>query len=1006
MNPPSDKKPSHRRILRVASIASLVVIVLVLLYALAGFLIAPWLAQRGLPKFAQEHLQRRAQIENIRFNPFTLELRARGFALEESDGRPLLGFREATANLEWRSLARRGWVLSDLRLTEPTLNVEISKDGRLNLAALAPQTGAKKPSLEPARVAVEHIVVENGRIDFADQREGYKNRLEHLSLDLSAISTLDAKNGPYALTAQTPDGTRLRWNGELSLQPLAASGVVALDHSALPQLNPYLDNQIAAHITSGRVNLELPYRFSVADGKPQFEIRGGKLLLQDVALVARGADSPFAKFGRLAVEGVTVDLQARRASTETLRVADFSVAANRDEKGGLDLARLLLEKKENEAKPAAWQLKLGAAEFSNGSVSFDDRASGLALRLEQLSAKLGGISSDPAQSLDFELAAAVANGGRVAANGQTTPQSGALEVHVEASGIPLAPLQALVAGYAPVKLVSGELALAGDVRAAGEGPKFAYTGSATLSNVAIDDAAQARLLAWKSLSTKSLRATPGGAEIDELRWVAPSGRLAIAADGTTNVSRLFARKEAEGAPGTVKDDARKEGTPAPQTAKEGKKADGEEGFVATVRRVRVEQGQLQFSDESLSPGFSARIHELSGTLNGISTDRNTRSQVALEGAVDESGFARVSGSLNVFEPSERTNVRVQLRNLNVASVSPYTVKFAGYRVASGGMSLDLNYRVSNNLLEGDNKIVLEHFTLGEKVESPNALKLPLELAVALLKDSNGVIDLAIPISGNLNDPNFDFGAIIWKAIGNLVTNVISAPFRMLGRLFGGGEGELGAIAFDPGSSRLLPPERDKIKRIVEALAKRPELKLVIPARYDAEADARALKRGALRRELAKRAGFDVADEDPPGPLSIDDQRTRDALRALFAERFSDAELDKLKAEAEAKAAAGGAQEKKPAEISVLDRLRKLARGEPQVADATEFYRALGRRLIETQPLPDGALDQLAQKRAGAIAAALKEAGVDDTRVSQSKAEPTSNADAKQVMLQLALAPMK
>ena len=609
----------------------------------------------------------------------------------------------------------------------------------------------------------------------------------------------------------------------------------------------------------------------------------------------------------------------------------------------------------------------------------------------------------------IELAAGMAKGGDIAANGQTTPQSGALEARVEASGIPLAPLQAFVDQYAAVKLASGEVAFAGDVRAGGEGPKFTYTGSATLSNVALDDAAKTRLLAWKSLSTKSLHAAlgPDRVEIDELRWVAPSGRLAIAADGTTNVSRLFARKEAGPAPATAKDGARQEAGPTPETAKAGKKADGEEGFVATVRRVRVEQGQLQFSDESLSPGFSARIHDLSGTLNGISTDRNTRSQVALEGAVDESGFARVSGSLNVFEPSERTNVRVQLRNLNVASVSPYTVKFAGYRVASGSMSLDLNYRVSNNLLEGDNKIVLEHFTLGEKVESPNALKLPLELAVALLKDSNGVIDVAIPISGNLNDPNFDFGAIIWKAIGNLVTNVISAPFRMLGRLFGGGDGELGAIAFDPGSSRLLPPEREKIKHIVAALAKRPELKLVIPARYDAQTDARALKRGALRRELAKRVGFDVADEDPPGPLSIDDQRTRNALRALFAERFSEAELDKLKADAEAKAAQGGADEKKPQPgISVLDRLRNFARGEPQVADATEFYRTLGRRLIEAQPLAEGALDQLAQKRAATVAAAFKEAGVDEARVSQSKAEPTSNADAKQVMLQLALAPMK
>jgi hypothetical protein len=993
VNSPSDTKPARRRVLRIASIAALVVIALLLFYALAGFVVAPWYAKRELPRVAEDQLQRRAHVGNIRFNPFTLALRVSDFALEEMDGRPLLGFREASARLGWGSLvARRGWVLSELRLTEPAVNVEIAKDGRLNLAALSGKSAETPAPSEAARFTLGHLTIENGRIDFVDQREGYKTRLDQLSVELSSISTLDSRNGPYALTAQTPDGARLRWNGELSLQPLAGSGVLVLDHGALPQLNPYLDDQLAARITSGRADLELPYRFSIADGKPQLEIHGAKIVLQELALAGRESDTPFARLGRLALEGITVDLQARRASAASLRVADFALAANRDEKGEIDLARLVAGGKDDDAKPAAWQANIAAAEFSNGSVSFDDRANGLALQLTQLGAKFTDVSSDTAKPLAFELAAVLADGGRISLNGKTTPQDGTLEARAEASGVPLAQLQPFVPKHVKVKVVSGELALAGDLRVGGEGPKFAYTGSVSASNVAIDDTAGTRLLAWKSLSTKSLRASlgPDRAEIDELRWVAPAGKLAIAADGTTNLSRLFAPNESEAAPAAAKD----------------RKKQGEEGgFVMTVRRMRVDQGQLDFSDDSLTPGFGARIHALAGTVNGISTDRNTRSQIALEGQVDESGFARVSGSLNAFEPTGRTNVRVELRNLDVTRVSPYTVKFAGYRVASGRMSLDLNYRVREKLLEGDNKIVLEQFTLGERVESPNALKLPLELAVALLKDSNGVIDLAVPISGSLDDPQFDFGAIIGRAIRNLITNVISAPFRALGRLFGGEGEELGAIAFDPGSSRLLPPEREKLKRIVEALAKRPELKLVIPARYDTEADGRALKRGALRRDIAKRAGFDVADEDPPGPLSIEDQRTRDALRALFAERFSDAELNKLKTEAEAKAA-GGEGGKPPPDISVLERLRKFTRGEPQVADASGFYRALGRRLIETQPLADGALDQLAQKRAGAVAAALKEAGVDDARVAQSKAEPTADADAKQVKLQLSLAPMQ
>ena len=228
-------------------------------------------------------------------------------------------------------------------------------------------------------------------------------------------------------------------------------------------------------------------------------------------------------------------------------------------------------------------------------------------------------------------------------------------------------------------------------------------------------------------------------------------------------------------------------------------AGGNHGGAAQISRRRrrhdadpphhIRQGTLDFSDLSLAGGFSTSIHELNGTLNGISNDRNTRSQLALEGRVDEFGYAKVSGSLNPFIPRDRSNVRMEFRNLDVTRVTPYMVRFAGYRVASGRLSLDLNYRVRNNLIEGDNQIVLDQFTLGEKVDSPGAMDLPLGLAIALLKDSDGKIDIALPVSGNLDDPKFDYGLIIRKAIVNLITGIITAPFRLIGRLFGGGSGE-------------------------------------------------------------------------------------------------------------------------------------------------------------------------------------------------------------------------
>jgi uncharacterized protein involved in outer membrane biogenesis len=986
MNPHAEVTPRWR-ILRIAlPIAA----ALLLAYVLTGFLVAPWLAKRELPRFAQEQLHLRAGIGELAFNPFTLTLRVADFALEEEDGRPLLDFREAVVDLEWRSLLRRAWVLSEMRVVEPSLRVEISKQGQLNLAALAAKSSSDVTRSEPVRFDLGHIAVENGRIDFEDRREGYKNRLERLSLELWSLSTLNPDKGPYALVAQTRDGATLRWQGELSLAPLAASGTLAFERGTLPELNPYLNDFVIPQILSGRADLELPYEFMLVEGKPKLDIHGAKLVLHELALAARGTETPFAKLGQVVLEGMALDLQSRRASVKAVHIADLALALSRDAKGELNLTRLFARKKKDPATADAgpdWQVSIARVEVANGNVSFADRGSGVALRLERASAKLDEVSSDETKPLTFELASAVGSGGRIAARGRVIPATGTFEARIEASEVPLAPLQPLLAQYASVKLTSGELSLAGDLRAGGESPKLAYVGSASAANVAIHDAAGARLLAWKSLATSVLRVTlePNRAEIDELLWSVPVGKLAIAADHTTNIGRVFRRA-----------------APAPALSRDQEKPDEAGGFAVAVRRVRIERGGLAFSDESLRPGFAESIRELSGTVNGVSSDHSTRSQFLLEGRVDRFGFARLSGVINPFAPRNRTNFRVQFRNLDVAKVSPYSMKFAGYRIASGRMSLDLNYRVRDNLLEGDNKIVLDQFTLGERVESPNALKLPLELAVALLKDANGRIDVAVPISGNLDDPQFSYGTLLWKAIGNLVTRVVAAPFRTLAHLLGGSGEEVGTIAFDPGSSRLLPPEQEKLGQIVEALNKRAELKLVIPARYDAEVDARALKRAALRREVAKRAGFAVAKEDDPGPISFEDRRTRSALRALFAERFSAPELDRLKAEAEANARAASGEGGKQQSLSAVERLRNFASGEPQVVDASEFYRTLIRRLTDAQPLPADALPDLAQRRAAAIAAALAAAGADPARITQSTAEPTKNAEAKQVTVQLAL----
>jgi hypothetical protein len=448
--------------------------------------------------------------------------------------------------------------------------------------------------------------------------------------------------------------------------------------------------------------------------------------------------------------------------------------------------------------------------------------------------------------------------------------------------------------------------------------------------------------------------------------------------------------------------------------------------------VRFQNAKLDFTDLSLRPQFAAKIYELNGVVNGLSSSRVARSQIELDGRVDEFGLVRIRGELNPFAPRDNTDVSVIFKNVDMVSATPYAMKFAGYKISEGKISLDLQYKVRDSKLEGANQIVIDKLTLGERVDSPDALKLPLELAIAILKDSDGRIDLGLPVSGDMSNPAFSYGAIIWKAIGNVLTKIVTAPFRALGAMFGISGADLESIDFDAGSDRLLPPEREKLKQVAKILAKRPQLKLSVPGGYSDAADGEALRTHALRTEIAARSGRKLEVGEDPGPIDLQDDAVRGAVRSLYAERFGVADLAALKKGAEmaaassAKAAqpsAGAAADEKPAAGAgpasepKAPASKSLAAatppaggkgagvevpGEPQVADASAFYAQLRQRLEKEQPLAADAITALGARRAGSILAALTQDGVTPANVEASPPAPISGEKGKTIPLKLVL----
>ncbi|MBA2676048.1 DUF748 domain-containing protein [Ramlibacter sp.] len=843
------------------------------------------------------------------------------------------------------------------------------------------------------RIAVADVRAEGGRLSVRRDARG--------TLDIAGLMREAA--GPAAVPAIAPAVPVSGWS--------VAVRRVLFDRIALAVEDATVDPPLTLAAASAR--LELGLQAAQNGAALEAKVTDGALVLGDVVL-AKGKQPPV-KVARLGLEGAALDLGARKVNVARVFAEGGQLDVLRDRKGAINLAAWVpgAGQPANVAAPTTkatapkaapeWQVVVGAIELGKFAAALGDEGSGVRLNVADFHARLLGAGTDARQPVAFDTRFSLREGGQVAAQGSVVPATGAVRTRLKLDTLSLKPLQPLLAQHVKLTLEGGALSAQGELVAgpgagARDKPVLRYDGSVGVSGVVLKEAGGAVFAAWRTLDIPQLTATAGPNRLDipELRIAGLDAKMAIEPDRSFNAVRLLVTAPAPAAVLPVAMHGAAIGTPAADS----------EPFAMRIRRVRVQDAKLDFTDLSLRPQFSAKIHELNGVVNGLSSSPGARAQVELDGRVDAFGLARVRGELNLFSPRSHTDLGVVFRNVDMVPASTYGMKFAGYRVAGGKISLDLQYKIREGKLEGDNKIVIDKLRLGERVDSPDALKLPLQLAIAILEDADGRIDLGLQVAGDLADPHFSYGAVIGKALANVLTKIVTAPFRALGAALGLSGEKLEAIVFDPGSGTLLPPEREKLRQVAQIMGKREGLRLSVPAQYGSVADGAALRMLAVRREVAQRAGIQLAAGEAPGPLDTGDRAVRSALRALYAQRFGEAELDKQKKAAEASAAAkpqDAASAPQAQALPVWQRVGKMVQGEPQVADAGAFYAQLRERLEREHALPADALSQLGTERARAIAAALAEAGVGAARIVAGAPEDAEVAVGKPVPVKLGLA---
>jgi uncharacterized protein involved in outer membrane biogenesis len=870
------------------------------------------------------------------------QLRADQVAVDERGGAPLVAWRALQLDLaDVQPLARR-LAFGTLRIEGAVADLARDATGRLpwdRMRAATPPRAAAPPADAAPPAAAWQLRL--ARLELADAQLRWQDAsvqpaaalaLAGLGVQVDGIAWPMEAPAPFSASAELRAGPRAAGTLKLAGRASDRSAQVQATLDALPldAVAPYLAQVVVPRV-EGQLAATASVDWSAAADAPRLAVAVEAARLDGLKL-SEGRAAPALAWRSLAVGGVAVDLPARRVSVAQLRLDAPNLRIERGAQGPWNLERWRVAgppasasasasapapapAPAGRAGPAAeaappWSVRLqslavdgGALQLADGRVAPEGgsapltaAASGLKLGLRNLAWP----TPPGAAPAKLDLALRVAAGGAAARDagllewrGELLPEPLLLRGRLRAERLPLhlaAPYAMQAIADAPaVALVRAEGGYTGSllVRGTPAGLEVQAAGDALVGGVALHarpDAAAGltasdELLSWQALTVKALKVDvkPGDKPRIDLGEVVLAdffSRLVITEQGRFNLRDVAARPAAGAASAPAL---------APAAAAASAPAGPRElPVVVAVGGVQLRNGRIDFSDRFVRPNYSADLTGLNGSLGAFRSDRPETAALALRGRAAGTADLEIRGALNPATAPLALDIRAKATDLELAPLSPYAGRYAGYGIERGKLTMEVAYRIgADGRLDASNRVLLNQLTFGEKIESTEATKLPVLLAVALLKDRNGVIDIDLPISGSINDPQFSVFGIVLKVIGNLLVKAITAPFSLL---FGGSGPDLSVVAFEPGTARIAGDGAAALDKVAKALADRPALKMTVTGAADPQSERDAFQRATLeariaaeRRRAALRAG---AAADATLPPAVPEERER-IVRELY-----------------------------------------------------------------------------------------------------------------------------
>lgn len=772
-----------------------------------------------------------------------------------------------------------------------------------------------------------------------------------------------------ATPAQSPTGhAEPPWQIEVAGFKIAEIGIQVTDAS----------RRSAIELDVGKFGLGFRANIEAGTGEPKVVVDGLGADLAGIQMKELSRQANLVTLDTLSLKEGRLDLASHEITLGQVALTGGGTVIERDEKGAIRLVEALSAgdpgelrkiiktvKVEAEQQGKPWSIAVKQATVQGFRTAITDRSVSPALvyGLRDIDLKVNDVVNDGKTPITFAAKLNIEQGGSLSAGGTASQKGDRADADIRVDRFELKGLQAFVARAGALRLDKGDVSTRMHVsfQQGAHGPSLKAKGEITSTNLLLNEvASRKRFLSWKNLTVEGIDfgLEPNKLMIKEIHVTEPGTNFEIFEDKTTNVAAIFGNQKAPGAQKRTTVLAPKA---LPETEK-GRKNPPAKTFPVSVQRVKIDDATVDFSDQSLIFPFQTRIQNFDGHVSGISTSPSGRTLLQFEGRVDEYGEASLEGQLELMRFKAFSDITLLFRNVDMSSLSPYSGTFAGRRIRSGKLNVDLLYRIEQSRLKSHGKIVLENLALGEQVESPKAKSLPLDLAIALLTDSQGKITVSMPIEGDVDSPTFVYGQVLWDAIVTVLTKAVTAPFAALGGVFGGGEANMAEIFFVPGNDALPPPEREKLKKVADALAQRPMVTVTVQGGFDPKLDTEALKSRQVRTVITEKLGITLLPGEDPGPIAVNSAKTQKALEELAAEQGAGGAAD------EARAAFRKAAGREPKRIGALSNWLDKA------SEDAEFYQLLFDRLVANAPLSPKLLETLSDQRGQAIVKELTTRG--------------------------------